>query len=58
MVDPLDGVSVFVAVAEAGSISGAARQLGLSKSAVSENVSRLEQRLGTRLMTRSTRRLG
>lgn len=32
----LDGVAAFVAVAEAGSISGAARQLGLSKSVVSE----------------------
>jgi molybdate transport repressor ModE-like protein len=55
--DPLDGISIFVAVAEAGSISEAARRLGLSKSAVSEGITRFESRLGARLLTRSSRGL-
>lgn len=57
MADLLDGIHVFVAVAEAGSISEAARRLDLSKSAVSDGVTRLEQRLGARLLRRSTRRV-
>ena len=48
---------VFVAVADAASFTGAARQLGLAKSVVSEHVRSLEQRCGVRLMERSTRRL-
>jgi DNA-binding transcriptional LysR family regulator len=50
-------VPVFVAVAEAGSFTAAARKLGLAKSVVSEHVRSLEQRCGVRLMERSTRRL-
>ncbi|GGF81784.1 LysR family transcriptional regulator [Azorhizobium oxalatiphilum] len=53
----LDGVSAFVAVADAGSISEAARRLGLAKSVVSERLADLERLLGARLMQRSTRRL-
>ncbi len=45
----------FVAAAEAGSLSGAARQLTVSPSAVSKALGRLEQRLGVRLLDRSTR---
>ncbi len=48
---------VFVRVMERGSFSAAARDLGLTPSAVSKLMSRLEDRLGTRLMERSTRRL-
>jgi DNA-binding transcriptional LysR family regulator len=48
---------VFVAVAESGSFTAAARRLGLAKSVVSEHVRSLEQRCGMRLMERSTRRL-
>lgn len=50
-------MAVFVRVIEAGDFSSAARALGLSPSAVSKLVARLEARLGTRLLRRSTRRL-
>ncbi|MBS7544500.1 LysR family transcriptional regulator [Ancylobacter oerskovii] len=53
----LDGIAAFVAVAEAGSISEAARRLGLSKSVVSDRLKELERRLGASLIHRSTRRL-
>ena len=51
----LDGVTTFVAVAQAGSFSGAARDLGISPSAVSQAIGALEERLGTSLFRRSTR---
>ncbi|HUD27593.1 MAG TPA: LysR family transcriptional regulator [Novosphingobium sp.] len=53
----LEGVAAFVAVAEAGSISEAARRLGLAKSVVSDRVSELERLLGATLMQRTTRKL-
>jgi DNA-binding transcriptional LysR family regulator len=53
----LDGVAAFIAVAEAGSISEAARRLGLAKSVVSERVTDLERLLGASLMQRTTRKL-
>lgn len=55
--DKYQEMRVFVAVADAGSFVAAARGLGLSKAAVSRYVSDLEQRLGVRLMHRTTRRL-
>lgn len=55
--DRLEGMEVFARVVEAESFSAAARGLGLSKSAVSKQVSRLEDRLGVRLLNRTTRRL-
>ncbi len=55
--DRLTSMEVFTRVAEAGSFSAAARQLGLSKSAVSKHVMALEERLGARLINRTTRRL-
>lgn len=55
--DSLDGLDVFVAVAEAGSFSEAGRKLGISASAVSQAVKGLEVRLGTSLFRRSTRSL-
>jgi len=58
MVDALYGVSIFVAVADAGSISAAARLLAVSKSTVSESIARMEARLAVRLLRRSTRRIG
>ncbi|GFE97956.1 LysR family transcriptional regulator [Gluconobacter sp. Gdi] len=48
-------MEVFVAVVEAGSFSEASRRLDMSPSAVSKLTSRLEARLGTRLLNRSTR---
>jgi DNA-binding transcriptional LysR family regulator len=44
-------------VVEAGSLSAAARRLGTTTSAVSKRLARLEERLGTRLVNRSSRRL-
>lgn len=48
-------MEVFVAAAELGSFSAAGRRLKLSPSAVSKLVTRIEDRLGTRLLARSTR---
>jgi DNA-binding transcriptional LysR family regulator len=48
-------MEVFVSVAEAQSFAGAARRLGMSPPAVTRAVAALEQRLGTRLLTRTTR---
>ncbi|MBN9022236.1 MAG: LysR family transcriptional regulator, partial [Rhizobiales bacterium] len=48
-------VRYFVAVADAGSISGAARQLSISQSAVTEAVKALEDDLGAALLERSGR---
>ena len=53
----LSAMIVFARVVEAKSFSTAARQLGMSKSTVSKHVSRLEDRLGARLLNRTTRRL-
>jgi DNA-binding transcriptional LysR family regulator len=55
--DPLDGVAAFARVVEAGSFSAAARRLRISKSAASAHVQRLEERLGVRLLHRTTRRI-
>lgn len=48
-------MEVFVAAAELQSFSAAGRRLGLSPSAVSKLITRIEDRLGTRLLVRSTR---
>jgi len=53
----IDGITAFVAVAEAGSISEAARRLRLSKSVVSERLSEMEKTLGATLLHRTTRKL-
>lgn len=50
-------MDVFVAAAETGSFSAAARLLKLTPSAVSKLVTRIEDRLGTRLLVRTTRSL-
>jgi LysR family transcriptional regulator for bpeEF and oprC len=55
--DSLDGIVVFVKVAQSASFSEAARHLGLSASGVSRAITRLGSRLGTRLVNRTTRRL-
>ncbi|WP_218048815.1 LysR family transcriptional regulator [Curvivirga aplysinae] len=53
----LDGMSSFVAVVESGSFTKAADQLGQTKSAVSKHVTKLEERLGVKLLNRTTRKL-
>lgn len=55
--DSLHGVHVFLRVAEAGTLSSAARALGVSTPAVSASLARLEARLGVRLLNRTTRKL-
>jgi DNA-binding transcriptional LysR family regulator len=55
--DALGEIAVFVRVVEAGSFTAAAERLDLSKSIVSRYVTQLEDRLGARLLNRTTRRL-
>jgi len=55
--DKYQEMRVFAAVADAGSFVAAADALDISKAAVSRYVSEVEQRLGVRLMHRTTRRL-
>lgn len=56
--ESLVGLTAFARAAGAGSYTAAARLLGLSPSAVSKSVQRLEARLGVRLFNRTTRSLG
>jgi DNA-binding transcriptional LysR family regulator len=53
----LTGMMVFAQVVQSGSFSKAADELGMSKSSVSKKVSFLEDRLGVRLLNRTTRKL-
>ncbi len=48
-------IQCYVRVVEAGSIAAAARGLGMSAAAVSQNLARLEAHLGVRLLSRTTR---
>ncbi|WP_104657452.1 LysR family transcriptional regulator [Ralstonia insidiosa] len=57
MDDRLSGVAEFVNVVESGSFAAAAAQLGVTRSAVAKVIARLEQRLNTRLLQRTTRSL-
>jgi DNA-binding transcriptional LysR family regulator len=50
-------MAAFARVVDAKSFSAAARSLGISKSAVSKQVTKLEQMLGARLLNRTTRHL-
>jgi DNA-binding transcriptional LysR family regulator len=53
--ESLNAIGVFVAAAEARSFVGAGRTLGISASAVSKSIARLEAKFGVRLFHRSTR---
>lgn len=53
--DSFQAISIFVKVAETRSFTKAARRLGMSPSGVSKVLARLEERLGVRLMNRTTR---
>jgi DNA-binding transcriptional LysR family regulator len=55
--DRLAAMEVFVRVVETGSFSGAARQLRIGQPAVSKTIAQLEERLGVRLLLRSSRGL-
>ena len=53
--DEIADLAAFVVVAEQRSFTKAARQLGLAQSALSQIVRRIEERLGVRLLSRTTR---
>jgi DNA-binding transcriptional LysR family regulator len=56
MISPAD-MLLFAAVVREGSFTRAAQQLGITKQTASERIAKLEERLGVRLLERSTRRL-
>lgn len=53
----LADMEIFARVVATGSMSAAARDLGLSPAVVSKRLGRLEERLGTRLLQRTTRQI-
>ncbi|NYH26903.1 LysR family transcriptional regulator [Paraburkholderia bryophila] len=55
--DRLIAMETFIGVIEAGSFSAAARRLNVGQPAVSKSIAQLEERLGVRLLLRSTRGL-
>ena len=55
--DRMTAMETFVAVVEAGSFSAAARRLNVGQPAVSKSIAQLEERVGARLLLRSTRGL-
>ena len=55
--DRLDAMTVFLAVVDEGTLSGAGRRLAMPLATVSRNLAELEAHLGARLLNRSTRRL-
>lgn len=57
MKENLNDLAAFVTVAREGSFTRAAAQLGVSQSALSQTIRGLEERLGLRLFTRTTRRV-
>ena len=58
LMDTLRGLESFIRSVEEGSIAAAARRLGITPAAASQNIARLERLLGTRLLQRTTRKLG
>src|ERR1700739_395270 len=55
--DRMTAMVTFVKVIEAGGFAAAGRKLGISPSTVTTQIQTLEERLGTRLLNRSTRRV-
>jgi DNA-binding transcriptional LysR family regulator len=55
--DATHGLQVLVAIADGGAFTAASARLGLTPSAVSKAVTRVEARLGVRLLQRTTRRV-
>ncbi len=54
----LDGIVIFTEVVKAGGFSAAAENMGHSTSYISKQVNQLEERLGVRLLNRTTRSIG
>ena len=54
MIDRLAAMEAFIRVVDAGSFSGAAKQIRVGQPAVSKTIAQLEERLGVRLLLRST----
>ena len=54
--DRLDATRIFLAVADAGSLTAGAARLGLPLATVSRKLAALEDHLGARLLARTTRR--
>jgi DNA-binding transcriptional LysR family regulator len=57
IVESLTDIAIFCRVVDTGSFTKAAEQLQLSRALISKSISRLEARLGARLLNRTTRRL-
>ncbi len=57
MIDDLQRLATFALVAEAGGFAAAARQMGVSRAAVSHQIATLEARYETRLLHRTTRKV-
>lgn len=57
MIDGISDLRLFVAVTKEGGLSAAGRKLGLSPPAVSHRLARIEERLGVRLLHRTTRHI-
>ncbi len=57
-IDNLKLLAIYATVVDAGSFTEAGRRLALGKAAISKQIALLEQRLGVRLLNRSTRSLG
>ncbi len=55
--DSFKGIQCLIKAVQTGSIAAAGRQLGISAAAASQNIARLEQQLGSRLLVRTTRQL-
>jgi len=54
---PIQDMEIFARVVTAGSMTAASRELGISPAVVSKRIRRMEERLGSRLLQRTTRRL-
>jgi len=57
MLDRITGMQVFARVAALGSLSAAARALGMSQTMATKHIAAIEDRLGVKLLHRTTRRL-
>ena len=57
MLDQITGMQVFARVAALGSLSGAARAMGMSQTMATKHVTALEEKLGVRLLHRTTRKV-